>query len=115
MLGGFVLGDHITRVMEGLIVQVLVSGVVKGDVRGSCTDYITMHIPDSCPARHSRDDKLSYTSPRHNLSRVRGRETKGRGGRYEETAKANVPSVERRQRNVYEGDSGPGREADMPI
>ncbi len=33
MLGGFVLGDHITRVMEGLIVQVLVSGVVKGDVR----------------------------------------------------------------------------------
>ena len=79
MLDGFILSDRIALVMEMSIVRVLgVEGEV--DVRIAYRLHSKrMYIPDSSLAQHSRDEPL-YMSPQHNLSRVRGRETKGRSG-----------------------------------
>lgn len=105
MLDDFILGDRIALVMGMSIVQVLsVEG--EADVRIAYRLHSAwMYIPDSFLAQHSRDEP-SYMSPRHNLSRFRGRGTKGRSVRCrsvrkEEAAEANVPSVGRRQRSGY--------------
>ena len=80
MLDDFILSDRIALVMDMSIVRVLsVGGEI--DVRIAYRPHSKwMYIPDSCLAQHSRDELL-YMSPQHNLSRVRGKETKGRSGR----------------------------------
>ena len=107
MLYDFILGDNIALGMEMPILQMLIGEMCEDRAQITFT-RTHWHIPDSCPARHSRDDhEPSYTSPPHNLARVRGRETKPRSGRY-----VGTPSVERKQRS---GGGNPGWDTDTPM
>jgi hypothetical protein len=80
VLDDFILGDRIALVVEVSIVQVLsVEG--EADVRIAYRLHgAWMYIPDSFLAQHSRDEPL-YIPHHHNLSRFRGRRTKGRSVR----------------------------------